>query len=165
MFVVGVDPGLTRCGFAVLDFESRDRIISAGVLESARDLAIQDRLASLHADLLGLFSEFPPSVVVVERVLFQTNVKTAMSVGQAAGVALCVAAMSGAEVVSYSSNEVKLTLCGSGSATKSEVQMMVQREFGLIKPPSPPDVADAIGLALHHWLLLSRGLSTPGQLR
>jgi crossover junction endodeoxyribonuclease RuvC len=104
----------------------------------------------LRLELKALVAEFTPGVVVVERVLFQTNARTAMSVGQASGVALLTAAEAGHDVVEYSSNEVKLAVAGYGSATKAQVQTMVARLLSLPEIPKPPDVADALALALCH---------------
>ncbi len=94
--------------------------------------------------------EYSPDVVAVERVFFQVNVKTAMSVGQASGLALLVAAEAGCEVAQYTSNEVKQALVGYGAATKDQVQRMVANVLGLAIPPSPPDAADALALAVCH---------------
>ena len=104
----------------------------------------------LHDELVGLIDRFRPDAVAVERVLFSANAKTAMSVGQAAGVALLVAARSGCEVAEYSPNEVKLSITGSGSADKKAMQKMIARLLGLAEIPTPPDAADALGLALTH---------------
>jgi crossover junction endodeoxyribonuclease RuvC len=111
---------------------------------------IHERLAALWADLDGLFSEIRPDVVVVERVLFQVNARTAMAVGQASGLALLAAARSGCDVVQYSPNEVKMAVTGYGSATKEQVQSMVQVMLGLDRPPRPADRADALALAICH---------------
>jgi crossover junction endodeoxyribonuclease RuvC len=89
-------------------------------------------------------------VVAVERVFFQVNVKTAMSVGQASGLALLVAAEAGCEVAQYTSNEVKQALVGYGAATKEQVQRMVANVLKLAAPPSPADAADALALAVCH---------------
>jgi crossover junction endodeoxyribonuclease RuvC len=86
----------------------------------------------------------------VERVLFQANARTAMSVGQASGLALAAAAARGAEVVQYSPNEVKMAVTGYGAASKEQVQRMVQALLDLAAPPRPPDVADALALAVTH---------------
>ena len=94
--------------------------------------------------------ELRPAAVVVERVFFQVNAKTAMSVGQASGLALLVAAEGGCEVVQYTSNEVKLSLVGYGAATKDQMQHMVARVLGLPAIEGPPDVADALALAVCH---------------
>ena len=94
--------------------------------------------------------EFSPGAVVVERVFFQMNARTAMATGQAAGVALAAAAASGCEVAQYTANEVKQALVGFGGATKEQVQRMVASVLGLPEPPRPPDVADALALAACH---------------
>ena len=97
-----------------------------------------------------------PDAVVVERVFFQTNSRTAMATGQAAGVALLTAARAGTEVAQYTANEVKMAVVGYGSATKEQVQRMVAAVLGLPSVPRPPDVADALALAVCH--LSSGGL-------
>ena len=93
-------------------------------------------------------AEFAPAVVVVEHVFFQVNVRTAMSVGQASGLALAEAAAAGCEVVQYTANQVKQTIAGWGGADKLQVQRMVQARLGLTVAPKPPDAADAAALAL-----------------
>jgi crossover junction endodeoxyribonuclease RuvC len=101
-------------------------------------------------ELHKLVGELHPDVVVVERVFFQTNARTAMSVGQASGVALLTAVELGCEVAEYTSNEVKLAVTGFGAATKDQVQRMVARLLGLDAVPKPADAADALALALCH---------------
>jgi crossover junction endodeoxyribonuclease RuvC len=113
-------------------------------------MPLPDRLRTLADELRSLVAEFRPDTVVVERVFFQVNARTAMATGQAAGVALMAAAESGCEVVQYTSNEVKQALVGYGSATKDQVQRMVASVLRLDAPPRPPDVADALALAVCH---------------
>ena len=108
------------------------------------------RLASLQADLAVLMRDLGPDVVAVERVFFQVNVRTAMGVGQASGLALAEAAARGCEVVQYTPNEVKEAVTGYGAASKEQVQKMVQARLGLAAPPRPADAADAAALALCH---------------
>jgi len=97
-----------------------------------------------------LLDELAPEVVAVERVFFQTNVRTAMSVGQASGLALAAAERAGCRVVEYTANEVKQAVAGYGSADKGQMQRMVQLLLGLAELPSPPDAADALALAICH---------------
>jgi crossover junction endodeoxyribonuclease RuvC len=104
----------------------------------------------LHTELSALFGELRPDVVVVERVFFQVNARTAMSVGQASGLALVAAAAAGCEIAQYTSNEVKQGLVGYGAATKDQVQRMVAQVLGLPAIEGPPDVADALALAVCH---------------
>jgi crossover junction endodeoxyribonuclease RuvC len=150
--VLGIDPGLTRCGFAVVDGRGPSAAVAVtmGVIRTPAGDELPQRLASLRDELVSLIREFAPDVVSVERVFFQTNVRTAMSVGQASGLALCEAAAAGCEVVQYTPNEVKNTVAGYGSATKQQVQKMVQTRLNLSKPPRPADAADAAALALCH---------------
>jgi crossover junction endodeoxyribonuclease RuvC len=124
--------------------------VAAGVIRTPADDALPRRLAALFAELRALLRELDPEVVVVERVLFQSNARTAMGVGQASGLALAAAAEHGATVIQYSPNEVKLAVVGYGSATKLQVQTMVQSILALAGRPQPSDVADALGLAICH---------------
>jgi crossover junction endodeoxyribonuclease RuvC len=110
----------------------------------------------LRSELVLLIEELKPDFVVVERVLFQTNAMTAMSVGQASGLALASAVEAGVPVAEYSSNEVKLAVAGYGAATKEQVQEMVAHLLGLEVIPRPADAADALALAICH-LASSRG--------
>ena len=123
---------------------------AAGVIETNPNAPLPERLLILLTELRALVAELSPQVVSVERVFFQVNVKTAMSVGQASGLALVAAAEAGCEVAQYTSNEVKQALVGYGAATKDQVQRMVANVLGLATPPSPPDVADALALAVCH---------------
>ena len=153
MFVLGVDPGLTRCGYGLVardggapSFAAR----AAGTIETSRDDPVERRLAELAVGLRTLLDEYDPDVVVVERVFFQTNVRTATGVAQASGVALAAAAEHGCEVAQYTSNEVKLAIVGYGAATKAQVQSMVAKQVGLPGPAASPDAADALALAVCH---------------
>jgi crossover junction endodeoxyribonuclease RuvC len=123
---------------------------AAGVIVTPPGDPLPTRLASLLRELRCLLADLKPDVVAVERVLFQTNARTAMAVGQASGLALAAAAEAGLAVAQYSPNEVKLSVTGYGSATKAQVQRMVQSLLSLSDPPRPPDVADALALALCH---------------
>jgi crossover junction endodeoxyribonuclease RuvC len=149
--VLGIDPGLSRCGYgAVTGRGSDSRAVAYGVIRTSSDLELPERLGRLQAELEDLVAELRPSAVAVERVLFQVNVRTAMSVGQASGLALALAARAGIPVVQYSPNEVKLAVAGYGGAEKVAVQAMVVRLLNLAEPPRPPDAADALALALCH---------------
>jgi len=152
MFVLGIDPGLSRCGYGLVDRDPAGafRARAAGVLETDRAAELPDRLRVLHRDLVDLLSDLRPDAVVVERVFFQVNARTAMSVGQASGLALASASASGCVVAQYTANEVKQAVVGYGSATKDQVQRMVASILALDAPPKPPDVADALALAVCH---------------
>ncbi len=155
MFVLGIDPGVTRCGYAVVQQvaqrgRSVPRARAIGVLTTDKDTPLADRLADLQRDLEELLAEFTPQVVAIERVLFSANTSTAMSVGQASGLAMAAGSRAGCEVVEYSPNQVKEAVAGHGGADKRQVQEMVQVLLGLDAVPHPPDAADAAALALCH---------------
>ena len=151
MFVLGIDPGVSRCGYGVVRRRgSQLAAVAGGVLTTPATDPLPERLATLYEDLELLIQETGPDVVVVERVFFQTNVRTAMSVGQASGLALAAAARAGCQVAQYTANEVKQAVAGYGSAEKYQVQRMVQVLLDLPAPPSPPDAADALALAICH---------------
>jgi len=149
--LLGIDPGLSRCGYGAIRRDgSALRAIACGVIRTPPTDDLPLRLAALHAELEALVDELHPSVVVVERVLFQVNARTAIAVGQASGVALTIAARAGVPVVHYSPNEVKLAVAGYGGADKAQVADMVARLLALSGIPGPPDAADALALALCH---------------
>ncbi len=150
--VLGIDPGLTRCGFAAIQATGAATAIalSMGVIRTPATDPLPKRLAELRAELADLIDEFRPHAVAVEQVFFQTNVRTAMSVGQASGLALAQAWACGCDVVQYTPNQVKGAVAGWGNADKAQVQKMVQARLGLTAVPKPPDAADAAALALCH---------------
>jgi len=151
VFVFGLDPGVSRCGYCVLDGRGRQPVpVALGVLRTAPSAPLPQRLADLQRELRALLVEFRPDVLAIERIFFQVNVRTAMSVGQASGIAIAEAVCAGAEVVQYTPNEVKQAVAGDGSAGKEEVQIMVRTLLGLATVPEPPDAADAAALALCH---------------
>jgi crossover junction endodeoxyribonuclease RuvC len=157
VFVLGIDPGLSRCGYGLVRrLRSHYTGVRAGVIKTPPDDPLPQRLASLSLELQGLIAECRPEIVVVERVFFQTNARTAMSVGQASGLALAAAAAAGCGVVQYTANEVKVAVTGYGAATKRQVQKMVQSLLELAEPPRPADAADALALALCHLALAPR---------
>jgi crossover junction endodeoxyribonuclease RuvC len=149
--VLGIDPGLTRCGYAVVESGGRSvRAVSLGVLRTPPSDPLPQRLAELKAEIVALLAEFRPHAVAVEQVFFQVNVRTAMSVGQASGLALAEAASAGCQVVQYTPNQVKQAIAGWGGADKAQIQKMVQARLGLSVVPEPADAADAAALALCH---------------
>ncbi|MGC1511548.1 MAG: crossover junction endodeoxyribonuclease RuvC [Acidimicrobiales bacterium] len=151
MFVLGIDPGLTRCGYGAVR-RARDGLhaVAAGVLRTDPVTPLPLRLAELQDGLRSLMGEIKPDVVAVERVFFQVNVRTAMSVGQASGLAMAEAVNAGCEVVQYTPNEVKKAVTGAGGADKGQVQRMVSALLGLSEFDAPADAFDALALALCH---------------
>jgi len=149
--VLGIDPGVSRCGYgAVVREQGTSRAVACGVIRTPASDPLPERLLALEDELTDLVRQLRPSAVAVERVLFQANVRTAMSVGQASGLALVVAARAGVPVAQYSPNEVKLAVTGDGRADKVAVQTMVTRLLSLREVPRPPDAADALALACCH---------------
>lgn len=124
------------------------RPVALGVIRTPASAELPQRLAELKGELVALLRQYRPHAVAVEQVFFQTNVRTAMSVGQASGLALAEAAAFGCDVVQFTPNQVKDSVAGWGGAPKEQVQKMVQARLGLSTPPKPADAADAAALAL-----------------
>jgi crossover junction endodeoxyribonuclease RuvC len=151
VFVWGIDPGLSRCGYAVLDRRGRTpRPVALGVLTTPPGDAVPQRLHAIGRDVGDLLAEFPPAEVAIERVLFSVNVRTAIGVAQAAGVVMAAAVGAGARVSEYSPNEIKQAVAGDGAADKQQVETMVQRLLGIEHPIRPVDASDAAAVALCH---------------
>lgn len=160
MFVLGIDPGLSRCGYGVVEQirgarsrRARCEAVALGVIRTDPAEPTPARLATQLRELRSLMDEFRPAVVAVERVFFQVNVRTAIGVAQVAGLALALGAAAGAEVVEYTPNQVKQSIAGWGGADKAQMQRMVGELLGLGSPPQPADAADAAAVALCHLSL------------
>ncbi|MDQ4098017.1 MAG: crossover junction endodeoxyribonuclease RuvC [Actinomycetota bacterium] len=163
MFVLGIDPGLSRCGYGCVESNGRGgRATAVGVLTTAPSDPLPKRLATLDQELRALLADLRPDAVAVERLFFQVNARTAMAVGQASGLVLAAAAQANCQVAQYTPNEVKQAVAGYGSAPKEQVQRMVQALLNLPERPRPPDAADALAVALCHlamaplWARLDR---------
>ena len=149
--VLGIDPGLSRCGYGIVaGTRGRAEALGCGVIRTPPGDALPERLLALDDELRALIVQTRPAAIAVERVLFQSNARTAMSVGQASGLVLVIAARAGIPVALYSPNEVKLAITGDGRADKAGVQAMVARVLNLRSVPKPPDAADALALACCH---------------
>ena len=154
MRVLGVDPGLTRCSLAVVDRNSAGKLqmVDVGVIYTDKNAELAHRLLDLDLQLSKWIDKYKPDVLAVERVFSQLNVRTAMATGQAAGVALLIAAKSKIPVVLHTPSEVKAAVTGSGRADKKQVATMVVKLLGLKETPKPVDSTDALALAIcHHW--------------
>jgi len=150
MRVLGVDPGLTRCGVGIIDgaVGSPLSLVQVGVILTPVDAPLEQRLLDLDQQLSQWINMWKPDVVAVERVFSQHNVRTVMGTGQAAGVALLLAARAGIPVVMYTPSEVKASVTGNGRANKAQVAMMVQKILNLDSIPKPVDATDALALAI-----------------
>lgn len=150
MFVLGIDPGLTRTGYGLVRRGQPLRAAAVGVIRTDPALPTEDRLAELHADLVAVVAEHRPDVMAMERVFTNRNVLTALSVSRASGMAMLAAAQHGIPVVEYTPTSVKLAVAGDGSADKRMVAEMVVRRLGMRSRPRPADASDALAVALCH---------------
>ena len=151
MRVLGVDPGVARTGYAVVERQNgRFAASCLGVVTTSPGESQALRLARLQVSLADIIANHRPDVAAVERLFFNSNAKTAMAVGQASGVVLATLADRGVEVTDYTPLEVKQSVVGYGGATKTQVQAMVAALLGLERAPKPADAADACALAICH---------------
>ena len=164
--VLGVDPGLTRCGVGIVDIE-RDRratLVAVTVIETAADLALERRLLAIGDGIEQLLDTHRPDAVALERVFAQHNVRTVMGTAQASGLVLRAAAARGLAVALHTPTEVKAAVTGHGGADKRQVAAMVQRILRLDAPPRPADAADALALAICHGWRGSPATGAPSRL-
>ena len=152
MRVLGIDPGLTRCGMGVVS-GSVGRpldLVDVNVIRTSADLPVAQRLVSIEKGIDAWIEEHRPDAVAVERVFARSDVSTVMGTAQASGIALVCAARRGLPVALHTPSEVKAAVSGSGRATKDQVGLMVTRILRLDSPPKPADAADALALAITH---------------
>lgn len=152
MRVLGIDPGLTRCGLGVVE-GSVGRpltLIDVNVIRTSADLPVAQRLVSIEVGIDAWLDEHRPDAVSVERVFARSDVSTVMGTAQASGIALVCAARRGLPVALHTPSEVKAAVSGSGRATKQQVGLMVTRILRLEAAPKPADAADALALAITH---------------
>ncbi len=149
MIVLGIDPGTASTGYGVVQSEgNRLRPLDAGVIETRAGIPLERRLADIHKAVAELIVKFGAEAVGVEELYFGANVRTAFAVGQARGVVLLAAGQAGLPVRSYTPQQVKAAVCGSGRADKGQVGRMVARLLGLREVPSPDHAADALAVAV-----------------
>ncbi len=147
--VLGVDPGLTRCGLGVVEgAPGRASLVAVGVARTPADSPLGERLVALEVEIEAWLDLHRPDAVAVERVFAQANVRTVMGTAQAGAVAIVCAARRGLPVALHTPSEVKAAVTGSGRADKAQVGLMVARLLRLAGPPRPADAADALALAL-----------------
>ena len=154
MRIIGIDPGLTRCGVGVVDGSvgRPPQLVAVGVVRTAVTLDLAQRLLALEEGLLAWFDDYRPDAVAIERVFSQHNKSSVMDTAQAAGVAALTGARRGLTVTFHTPSEVKAAVTGSGSADKAQVAQMVTRILKLTEAPRPADAADALAVAVcHAW--------------
>lgn len=153
--ILGIDPGLNITGYGVLELESGSpRLSEAGVIRSRARGTLEQRLAEIHDGTSDLIASMQPRVMAVEELFSHyARPRTAILMGHARGVICLAAATANIPVEHYAATQVKKMLTGSGRATKKQIQLAICQEFSLAQPPNPPDVADALAIALCHFYM------------
>jgi len=149
--ILGLDPGTAFTGFGVIcAVGNRLQALEYGVVETPAGMALERRLERIYADIGKLLGRHRPAATAVESLFFNTNVRTALSVGQARGVTLLACSQAGCEVFEYTPQQVKQAVVGYGKASKEQVMEMVRVLLGLSEVPRPDHAADALGVAICH---------------
>jgi crossover junction endodeoxyribonuclease RuvC len=149
--VMGIDPGAANLGFGVVRVEGAHMVaLDGGVVETGSELPLERRLDRIHRALSELIEWHEPKAMAIEDLYFGKNVRSAMSVGQASGVAMLAAAQRGIRCFTYTPQAIKMAVCGSGSAGKGQVQKMVGTLLGLPEAPPSDHAADALAVAICH---------------
>jgi crossover junction endodeoxyribonuclease RuvC len=151
MIIFGIDPGSERTGYGCIDTDgSRHRLRACGTISAPAQTAFPERLHVIHASLVALLAEHQPDCVAIENIFHARNVRSALKLGHARGVALLAASAAGIAIVEYSPAEIKRAVVGFGRAEKAQVAQMVKLLLGLDAPPSPHDASDAVAVAICH---------------
>jgi crossover junction endodeoxyribonuclease RuvC len=156
--ILGIDPGLNITGYGVLEVGPTGiRLCEAGVVRGQTKGSLAARLDELHSGVVEVIESLAPSAMAIEQLYSHyKHPRTAILMGHARGVICLAAARAGIEVISYSATQIKRILTGDGRAPKSQMQSAIRRELSLAQPPDPPDVADALAVALCHYYLKVR---------
>ncbi len=151
MRILGIDPGLGRAGWAIVDTDKGKFLaIEYGCIETSDKSSESERIKILYSELINIIKKFNPEVLSIERLFFNKNVKTALSVGQARGVIILAGVNKGLIIEEYTPLQVKIAVTGYGRADKNQIGQMVKSNFGLKEIPKPDDAADALAIALTH---------------
>ena len=151
MVVLGIDPGFANTGYGVVQRRGGRLVaLDGGVITTSGGTELAARLAHIHAEVCALMDTYSPDAVAIEDVYFGINVRTAMAVGQARGVAVLAAGQRGIDMCSYTPQQIKSAVCGTGRAQKEQVQRMVQTLLSLAELPRPDHAADALAVAICH---------------
>jgi crossover junction endodeoxyribonuclease RuvC len=149
--VLGIDPGTANTGFGVVVARGpKLGALDGGTIDTAPGPPLERRLVTIHARVLELIAEHEPQAVAIEELYFGQNVRTAFAVGQARGAVLLAAGQAGVPCFSYTPQQIKQAVCGSGAAAKDQVQRMVGALLALPEPPKPNHAADALAVAICH---------------
>ena len=151
MKIFGIDPGSDRTGFGCIESHgSRHRLIACGALTAPARATFPEKLTVIHTGLSALLARHRPDCVAVENIFYARNVRSALKLGHARGVAILAAAEAGIAVVEYAPAEIKRAVVGYGRAEKGQIQQMIKLLLGLSAPPTPHDAADALAVAICH---------------
>ena len=160
MRIFGIDPGSERTGYGCIEFAgSRHRLVACGTLSAPAGATFPEKLVVIHAGLSSLIATHRPDCVAVENIFYARNVRSALKLGHARGVALLAASEAGLPVVEYSPAEIKRAVVGYGRAEKHQIQQMMKLLLGLDAAPSPHDVADALAVAICHGHTATNAIS------
>ncbi len=152
MLILGLDPGLATTGYGFIEGDGGDiRAVAYGVITTPPGMAIGDRLAKLHGEIMALLERYRPTAAAVEELFFATNARTAIVVGEGRGVILLALAQAGVPVAEYTPLQIKQAVTGYGLADKVQVQQMVQLLLTLDALPRPDDAADALAASICHY--------------
>ncbi len=164
MKILGIDPGLGRCGFGLIKTTTGAdaKALDYGVITTTVDAPMPSRLKELYDSLVEVFEETKPDVISVERLFFAKNITTGIVVAEARGLVLLVAEQKGVPVYEYTPNEIKKSLTGYGSADKTQMEEMVRMHLGLTEKPKPDDAADALAAAITCGFLYRQGPTETG---
>jgi crossover junction endodeoxyribonuclease RuvC len=158
--IFGIDPGSERTGFGCVESSgSRHRLIVCGAIAAPARATFPERLSVIHTGLAALLARHRPDCVAVENIFYARNVRSALKLGHARGVALLAAAEAGLSVVEYAPAEIKRAVVGYGRAEKSQIQKMVRLLLGLDALPAPHDAADALAVAICHMHRATGGVA------
>ena len=149
MIILGIDPGMAKCGFGVIEKKGNSiKYLSAGVIESKSSYEQSKRLEIIYKGIKKLIRKYKPHIIAVESLFFSRNVKTAFRVGEARGVILLAAQLQKIQIMEFTPLQVKISITGYGLAEKQQVQKMVKTLLGLKEIPRPDDAADALAIAI-----------------
>jgi crossover junction endodeoxyribonuclease RuvC len=149
MRIIGIDPGTGILGFGVIDFKKgKTTLVTAGVITTPAHTPLPDRLEEIYNGLTEIIAETSPTVMAIEKLFFNQNVTTAMSVSHARGVAMLTGKQASLKIEEYTPLQIKQTMTGYGRADKKQMQEMVRQQLGLKEAPKPDDAADALAAAI-----------------
>ncbi len=147
MRVLGIDPGHAILGYGIID---NTKVVTYGVIETSKDDTEENRLLKIYNNLYKIVDQFKPNELAMESLFFNKNVTTAISVGQARGIVMLIAAQKGIKVFNYTPSQIKQGVSGYGRSTKKDIQFMVKMILELDEIPQPDDAADALAIAITH---------------